>query len=211
MIEHTKFPYDLNLPENTQAYRGLAGEYPQSDRAILETQGMVLEYKGEIFPSFFYTQCGGYTEEASVLWPSAGATPHATRCEPCLKNQNMTWKFWMRDTDLREKLVNAGYKIPRYFQMILHRNPKTQRMMFVQIGEQHIPAHKLRNILGVRNIKSTFFWVKKGRYSMRFYGRGWGHGVGLCQSGAIQLAEEGYLFSEILKYYYPKSRCIDSQ
>jgi stage II sporulation protein D len=211
MTRNSKFFYDLGLPENTQAYRGLAGEYVQSDQAIQETQGVILEFDGKIFPSFFHTRCGGYTEEARELWPKLDVMPRITRCPPCLKDQQISWKFWMSNSDLRNRLLREGYKIPQSFSVTLHRNSKTQRMKYFQIHDQYIPAYKLRNILGVSNIKSTFFWVSFGKNSMRFYGRGYGHGVGLCQYGATELAKKGISYKKILKHYYPKSSCVENR
>jgi len=56
---------------------------------------------------------------------------------------------------------------------------------------------------GQEVLKSTVFTVKREGDGFRFTGRGWGHGVGLCQWGAIQMGKEGKSYRQILAHYYP--------
>ncbi|HAP69792.1 MAG TPA: hypothetical protein DCR04_08725 [Flavobacteriales bacterium] len=51
-------------------------------------------------------------------------------------------------------------------------------------------------------LRSTYFDLKVNNGNVEFVGRGYGHGVGLCQQGAMEMAESGYTYSQILGYYY---------
>ena len=78
-------------------------------------------------------------------------------------------------------------------------------------GTNKMSAHTFQMKLGPSLIRSTFFTVEQVHDKFLFRGRGWGHGVGLCQWGAKKMAEKGSNYSEILKYYYPgtKIKTID--
>ncbi len=66
-----------------------------------------------------------------------------------------------------------------------------------------IEGKKLREIVGVNDLRSTLFTVKRFGPTFVFEGNSWGHGVGLCQEGARVMGERGYTYQEILEFYYP--------
>jgi len=69
----------------------------------------------------------------------------------------------------------------------------------------YISGKEFRMIVGPNIIRSTNFTVKMRGYYADFVGKGWGHGVGLCQWGAKAMADCGFKYDEIIKYYYPGS------
>ena len=69
-----------------------------------------------------------------------------------------------------------------------------------------LTAQSLRRILGFRQIKSTNFAIHWDIDKVKIQGRGNGHGVGLCQWGARQLALRGLKHQDILKHYYPRTK-----
>jgi stage II sporulation protein D len=64
----------------------------------------------------------------------------------------------------------------------------------------------LRDLREQFKLKSTFFDAVVVGSEVMLYGKGFGHGVGLCQEGAMQMAKKGYSFDQILQYYYPGAR-----
>jgi stage II sporulation protein D len=61
--------------------------------------------------------------------------------------------------------------------------------------------------LGYNNLKSTkIYKIEVKDNKIYFYGKGWGHGVGLCQWGANELTKQGKSFREVIEYYYPKAK-----
>ncbi|NMC98338.1 MAG: hypothetical protein GYA62_01260, partial [Bacteroidales bacterium] len=66
----------------------------------------------------------------------------------------------------------------------------------------------LRKIRENFNLKSTYFSVKADGDSLIFSGKGFGHGVGLCQDGAIQMAKKGFSYSDIIRFYYKGVRIV---
>ncbi len=206
MNKNVTQPYDL--PKNSQAYRGVRGEHTRCDQAVQETAGIFLEYHNKIFPSFFHSRCGGYTLTAKEVWPTVKDAPAGSRCKSCVESKETSWKYWLNNSELRNRLMAKGYRIPKVFSVTLYRNTQTDRIEGLQLDNQYIPAAQLRNILGPDRLRSTFFTIKLGKFSMRFYGRGWGHGVGLCQYGAIELGKKNISYQRILNYYYPQARLV---
>ena len=62
---------------------------------------------------------------------------------------------------------------------------------------------RIRRLLG--RLRSSMFIVRKRGSTFVFHGGGWGHGVGLCQTGATGMAQHGKRYREILRHYYPGS------
>lgn len=75
-------------------------------------------------------------------------------------------------------------------------------------GSKEMNANDFRLMIGPNNLLSTSFQAKNNGKSITFTGKGWGHGVGLCQYGAQSMAEKGFKWAEILKYYYPKIELV---
>jgi stage II sporulation protein D len=67
----------------------------------------------------------------------------------------------------------------------------------------------LRDIREQFKLKSTFFDVEIIGEEVLLHGRGFGHGVGLCQEGAMNMAKKGYTYDQILGFYYPKMKLVD--
>ena len=68
---------------------------------------------------------------------------------------------------------------------------------------------EIRKILSESHLKSSAFDVEMTEDKVILHGKGWGHGVGLCQIGAAVMASQGYNYKEILKHYYPGSELKD--
>ncbi|MBI1871528.1 MAG: SpoIID/LytB domain-containing protein [Chlamydiae bacterium] len=208
-LKNAKQPFDLDRPSSSQAYQGIKGESALTDQAIQETMGTVLVYRGKIFTSFFHHCCGGYTVKAKEVWPDISEKiPPARSCKPCQEKPGVEWKFKITCSEFRQILLSHHFPIPETFSAILHRDLETKRIESIEVANQSIPARELRKYLGHTRLKSTIFWLKISEDQMEFSGKGWGHGVGLCQYGAIALAEKGSSFQEILGYYYPKAKCV---
>jgi stage II sporulation protein D len=77
-------------------------------------------------------------------------------------------------------------------------------------GVEAIKATDLRSMFGFARIKSTWFDAKLARGSVVFDGRGYGHGVGMCQWGAKGMADQGASYEQILKFYYADAQIMKS-
>jgi len=80
------------------------------------------------------------------------------------------------------------------------------RPVFYPIANQKIPTTQIRSYFKLR---SAFFSIKVVKNEVRIEGRGYGHGVGLCQEGAMQMALKGWKYDKIIKYYYKGVRIVN--
>jgi stage II sporulation protein D len=78
-------------------------------------------------------------------------------------------------------------------------------------GTETVTVEKLRQLIGYNVLRSGFFEVEKTSQGILFKGEGWGHGVGLCQYGAKDLAQKGATYKQILQHYFPGSKIVSYQ
>ncbi|MCC7405631.1 MAG: SpoIID/LytB domain-containing protein [Bdellovibrionales bacterium] len=176
-------------------------------RALRETRDQVLmSPEGEILRAHYHSDCGGRTEEADQVWGS-GKRWGTVRDPQCPLSPSGLWTFPISRKNLGEKLKRALNREGELLRMTIEERSPSGRvgrlLLAFTDGEAPITGQELRRILGFAKLKSTNFqlqWVADG---LVVHGRGNGHGVGMCQWGAKNLATQGKNFREILLHYYP--------
>ena len=199
--------FDMTNDIYSQVYGGQASERYRTNKAVDETAGKVLFYKGKIIPAYFHATCGGHTEDASALWKIDLAPLKGVTCGFCRESPHFNWHYDLSLKEIEDKLSQEGFKIKNITNLKILGRDKSGRVTDLKIisanKEEKIPAKDFRNIIGPNNINSTNFSVNVVGSDAVFEGIGWGHGVGLCQWGAYFMAKQGYTAEQILKYYYP--------
>lgn len=202
--------YYLKSDVSSQVYGGVYAEKYRTNKAIEETEGQVLLYKRKILPAFFHATCGGRTEDSSELWKVKLKPLRGVRGGFCENSPHYLWKSDIKLSDMAKKLKGAGRNISDITSIhIISRNISGRIKKLEIKGEGFktiISAKDLRHILGSRIIRSTNFIIKIKEESASFKGKGWGHGVGMCQWGAFTMAKKGKGAEEILRYYYPGTK-----
>lgn len=199
-----------DIPLGLQQYKGVAAENARTSWAVDVTFGQILFYNGKVFPSFFHAVCGGYTEEGQAVWPTSKDLPGVTRCSYCSNSSYFFWKSKHSRSDLLKKFNKAGFHWKSLQSVEPHQKasfyPRIRSLAIFADGEMHIvTVNRFRAIVGYNDIRSSIFTVGVTGDTFTFTGRGWGHGVGLCQYGAKTLAELHYDYQFILKFYYPQT------
>ena len=207
-MQENKFKdFDVTSDIYSQVYGGMTSERYRTNKAVDDTTGYILNYKGEIFPAYYHATCAGNTEDASLLWNIDIVPLKGVTCGFCKDSPHFSWHYVLSADDVQDKLVNAGYKINNIKDIVILGRDKSGRItdLQIQFGEEEIkiPAKDFRNIIGPNIIRSTNFTVNVVKGDVVFEGFGWGHGVGFCQWGAYFMAKAGYKYDEILKFYYP--------
>ncbi len=200
-------PYHIVASTANQQFAGrVAGSSPVWD-AVRETAGQVLLWEGELFPAFYHTDDGGYTEEPRVVF-AAGNLPalKSVRCE-IASGPHFYWNLDLRLADLSEILRRGGITtVGAVTGIDVAERSQTLRVLEVVVrgarGAARLKGTDLRRLIGYDTLKSTLFAVAVDGEYARFSGRGWGHGVGMCQWGAKGMAEQGHTSTQILAYYY---------
>lgn len=183
-----------------QAYKGKNTQI-QIAYAVRATKGEVLLYNGKPIEALYHSTCGGKTEESSEVF--GNSYPYLKPvASVCPLSPYWTWEKTIPLAEI-EKAVNIkGIKT-----MTTNSFTATNRVRDIQIesetGKSLIKATELRKLLGWKRLPSTSFQMKKNDASILFEGKGYGHGVGLCQWSALQMAKEGKRYKEILSFFYP--------
>lgn len=207
-------PYDLRSDVYSQVYGGSDFERWSTNMAVNTTKGKVLAYNGEIFPAYYHATCAGRTEDASSLWKVDLAPLHGVACGFCKESPH--YCPWVKEIPLRtlEASLNAaGYRIGRITLVtVLSSNPsgRVEKMEIKDAAGVSVimTGKEFRQLVGPNEIRSTNFNCSIRWGSLSVEGRGWGHGVGMCQWGAYGQAKAGKKADEILQYYYPGTTIV---
>ncbi len=204
--------YQLESTVYDQVYGGSDIEDSRAARAVSETRGEVVHYNGKIIQAFFHSSCGGHTEASHNVWSVTLPYLRGVDCTYCMQSPSVLWEQALSPKKIENHLRAVGYNVTGLEKIqILSRYPsgRITKLEFVTAkGNVSIPAVAFRKIMGYGVIRSTDFEVKLVDGNFVFVGTGYGHGVGLCQWGAKQRAEEGFNYREILSYYYPGTRLV---
>lgn len=183
-----------------QAYKGNNTKV-QITYAVRETRGEILTYNGKPIEAFYHSTCGGRTEDPAEVF--GRSYPYLKSVESvCPLSPYWSWERKIPVTEI-EKAVNiTGIK-----NITINSFTSTNRVRDILIasetGKTILKATELRKLLGWNRLPSTSFHLSRAGDSIIFDGKGYGHGVGLCQWSALQMAKEGRNYREILSFFYP--------
>lgn len=219
-------PYDLKASIIDQVYSGVEVENRLVNRAINATTGNILSYHDDYVNAYYHSTCGGSTDDVAHVWDRK-ETPYLKPVEDsgaCSWSKYYSWKEIFTEAQLRGRLEqylssDRGRDIrmdPITDIAISERTPGGRvAVLLVQAGSQvyRFKKDRIRWVIGRRSnpdliLPSDRFEVELDRdqsgtlRSVTFAGGGYGHGVGMCQCGAIGLARKGWTFDSILKHYY---------
>lgn len=204
-------PYDVVSDVKSQVYEGKRLEHPATDKAIEQTRGQILVTGEKIFPAYFHSTCGGATTRADLAWDvEQNPSLMGVQCGFCEQSKHYRWKETFTTADIESRLKRKGVKIGKIKNITrddIDASGRARSFVFDD-GKQKVKIHSndFRLWMDPFRFKSTFITsIDKNGKNFLFSGKGWGHGVGLCQYGMKRLAELGYSTKEILQYYYPKS------
>ena len=201
-------PFHMEATTTDQVYGGVRREDERTNKAAKDTQGIVLTYEGKLAKVFYHSISGGITEDVTDVWGGEGNNYlKSIKCDFDKDAPNYQWETEIDAVDLEMLLSRNGIKVDGILSIEPVSFTSSGRVSELQIrhknGIEKISGVNFRKIIGYETIRSTLFRIKEGEGSFIFYGKGSGHGVGLCQWGAKGMAEKGYSYIDILKYYYP--------
>lgn len=191
-----------------QNFVGWAMEGTPAREAARMTAGQVLTWQGRVFPTFYHSDSGGFTEAAQSVFSGDGVPPlDGVRDEFSMESPNYTWTMSLPLTVIAERLRRGGLDVGQVTRLtVLERSPsfRVARLAVEHSrGTATLRGADFRRLIGYDALKSTLFVPVAQDGVVRFEGRGWGHGVGLSQFGAKGMADRGYAYPQILEHYYP--------
>lgn len=201
-------PYHVVASTAHQQYAGRVAATSPIWGAVRETVGQVLLWEGELFPSFYHTESGGYTEDPRTVFAARNMPGlKAVRCEFSTGSPHYYWALDVRLADLAEILRRHDIVVGAVTGIEVTERTPSLRAAAVTVhgtrGSVWLRGNDFRRMIGYDTLKSTLFAVAVDARYARFSGRGYGHGVGMCQWGAKGMAEQGHTARQILEFYYP--------
>ena len=197
--------YDVCATTNCQKYEGVGAEHPGSDRAILETAGLVVTYNGDYAQTYYHSDSGGMIASSAEVW--GGQIPYLTvKRDPVGDTPHDYWEVKLSPASIAASLASIGVSVGTVQAVRALSYSESGRVTRAEIsgssGQTVLSGKALRELSRNWGLKSTRFSML-GNLSAA--GRGWGHGVGMSQYGAMTLAESGYNHLQILAFYYPNT------
>ena len=172
--------------------------------AVNSTQGKIVTYNGEPINAFFHSNSGGTTEAPIEVWGGSGY-PYlqsvATAGEDAYSQYSSEAEFTEAEFEEKIKELHSDFEIDFEDENCIKIEEYTEgnRVKTIKIGNLELSGVEVRNIFGLR---SANFTVTIEDNKIKFEVIGYGHGVGMSQTGADSLAKEGKTYEEIIHHYY---------
>jgi stage II sporulation protein D len=169
------------------------------------TAGRILTYHAAPAEVFYSASCGGRSERVSDVWPKANLPYLDKSIKDDVHRDDVPWTLEIGVDEVQRVLQRNGFEGTLKKIEVAGRTKSKRvarlRLSGMQPGE--IAGDQFRTLLGPTQIRSLAFDMKKDGNGLRFTGRGYGHGVGMCVIGAGRRARRGDSVKDILKTYYP--------
>jgi stage II sporulation protein D len=217
------YDFDVRDTAASQVYGGYNTETETAWEAVKKTWGLVATYRGAggkvfLLKTYFNSTCGGGTVSAGSVFggysppPLEGGVP----CVYCVESPQYRWA---NNATIRKEDISAAIKKTGNPELVAlgpiarvevaetsGPGGRAEKIRMVDTTNHSVlmRAYDWRLTVDSTRILSTWFDIEdQGDRIVLRNGRGWGHGVGLCQWGAEYLAEHGKAGEEIVRFYYP--------
>lgn len=223
--------FDVCADDHCQRYQGITRQTnPNVEKAIEATRGQVLAYEGQVCDARFSKCCGGMTEVFESCWENirhpylvAKEDPYCNTKDKRILAQVLNnydqetvdfyrWNVHYTTDELSELVKRrSGFDFGRILDLVPMERGASGRVIALKIiGEKRVltvgKELEIRKWFSESHLYSSAFEVEKTIDGFTLHGKGWGHGVGLCQIGAAVMGDQGIPYTEILAFYYPKAQ-----
>ncbi|MBH0199162.1 MAG: SpoIID/LytB domain-containing protein [Nitrospira sp.] len=206
--------YDVVASIQDQVYRGRHGVDARVEQAVESTRGLVVTYQNAPIYAAFSSTAAGLTEDAVVVWSKDLPYLKGVECPFDLESPYYQWKASFKLETLEKNLRQLGFPVGTIATLTPLSQSRAGRVATLRIlhskGELILRGEELRKAVGYTVIPSTQFTIDSIGEEVMLSGYGAGHAVGLCQWGAKELAQLGYSYASILRYYYPGTELQDA-
>jgi stage II sporulation protein D len=219
-------PYDMKATVVDQIYEGMESENDLVDRAVEATTGQVIMFQGNYINAYYHSTCGGMTDNIEEVWDK----PAAQYLKPVPDSGACSWsKYYQWDERFTEPQLRG--RIEQYLSSDRGKEIRLAPIIDVAVSERTAGGRVAKLVIRTKDDTYRFHkdrirWVigrasnpdlilpsdkfevelqrgdKEHLTGIVIHGGGYGHGVGLCQCGAIGMARKGWTFDQILPYYY---------
>lgn len=201
--KHESSGFNLCDGTHCQAYLHKRNQSSLIDSAVKFTNSIVLlDSNNELSSTFFHANCGGQTCEPDQVWNQKINGFSSFRDTFCIHTKQANWT---KKIPIKEwfSFLEDKYNFPTWDSLsynLATSFKQEERKTFYIDPLYGIP---LRDVRDAFKLKSTYFNCKIEGDFIVLNGKGFGHGVGLCQEGAMNMSKSGYNYRQILTFYYP--------
>ena len=163
--KYSHLGFNLCNTHNSQAYVGYDYEGPSCNRAVDETEGQLLMWKGNIVSAFYHANSGGFTENSENVWTAEVPYLRGVRDDFSIGGKNYSWRLEYTEDSLSSMLKKAGYDVGKSIDVSIASKSSNNHVLELLI-ESEKPAvallkNNMRTVFGYDRLKSTLFDVKK--------------------------------------------------
>jgi stage II sporulation protein D len=206
LSKHSKDGYNLCDSVHCQVYKSRANK-PEVLEAVFLTRGEVIaDDKGNIIETPFHSNSGGMTVAAVDVWGKNVPYLVSVVDSFSLKSKNLNWVKQIKQREWLNYFKDKGIDVKdsSNLEILLHFSQSEGR-------EKDLLGVSLVKIRQDFGLKSTYFNVEPWGSDVKLSGKGYGHGVGLSQEGAIIMCDEGFEYWEVIEHYFPLCKVVKPQ
>lgn len=204
---HIKEGFELCDRVHCQAYHDKLKHTPGIRTAVEATSGeVIIDFNKELVTTYFSANCGGQTCDASYVWNNSVPYLSTFKDTFCIHTRQATWTKRIPKSAWSSFLRNEyGVTEAKYGNLIYNFDQEDRKAFYIH-PSLGVPLRDLRKEF---KLKSTYFSTHLEGDEVVLNGRGFGHGVGLCQEGAMGMANSGFSYKQIALFYFNKIRIVD--
>lgn len=215
-LQNKKKDFDLYNDVRSQMYKGSGKVYDSVKKAVEGTSHQILTYQDKPFHTYYHANCGGGTDDAKIWTGTAGPTVKPLTGASCAYDKHSKSYEWSNTLPVSSvnAFVNKNGLAGSVKKIKVAKHTDGKRAETLEFttskGKKTLSCAKFRLEVGSSKLKSCKITdVSKKSGGFYFAGRGYGHGVGMCQDGAKGMAQAGKNYKQILSHYFPSSKLTE--
>lgn len=202
--------YDVTDDTNSQVYRGYSSLYKNSDSAVDSTKGQIITYNGQPIEALYSASNGGYTEDSGNVWGTS--LPYFQSKQDPYDNDKVCyhWNETFTDSQVESILKSKGYlsSTDKFSKIDLS---SIARYASGRVSNINVDCENKKVVQFTKDGCRNFLSLPSGMYNITYNqtsgvytlsGKGYGHGVGMSQTGAFYCAKDNKDYKYILSFYY---------
>lgn len=207
---HSSAGYQFCDLTHCQTYKGSEGVTAAIQQAVASTKDEILIFAHQPIAAYYSSTCGGRTADDAAVWANTEDQPYLRSWEEefCARSPHYRWRARLRADSLQQIWQQRlGEPISAIAVTKTGEDGRVRELALLGHSLHLISGEDFRAVtcrrFGWNTLKSTAFVLRQEKNNYVFDGRGLGHGLGLCQYGAMEMARRGYSYREILRHYFP--------
>ncbi len=194
-LRHAHEGYNICDDVHCQAFNGKSYFNKKIHEAVKSTDHLILtDLNNQSVMTAYHSSCGGMTASASLEWNRDLDYLVPVKDPFCNNSKNKNWTKSISKKDWSDYLARKGYEENK---VIYSKNDV--RKKFLDTEGSQIALNSIRWDF---RLKSSWFYIEDHGSEVVFHGHGYGHGLGMCQEGAMEMARVGYTYLDILMFYF---------